>query len=121
MTIFDNESFTLKEFCNTVKKINSDELNNIVDLYITFSSGNNYRILFGQFKNIYGLFFYSELLKKNIYFREILQTLDPEFNKLIVRIKTNPVNYDIVITWDEFEKKIKGITKDDIKKMIENK
>jgi hypothetical protein len=37
----------------------------------------------------------------------MLQMFDLEFTKLVIRIKTEPKNYDIKITWDEFNNKLK--------------
>lgn len=37
----------------------------------------------------------------------MLQIFDLEFTKLVIRIKTEPKNYDIIINWDEFHSKIK--------------
>ena len=119
-SIFDNDSFTLKELCNIFLLKNIVSIHNICNCYINFSSKNE------KFRN-YLVNTRSDrcLLEfnngKSIYFREILQIFDSDFNKLVIRISTNPKNYDIVVTWDEFESKIKNISKKDIQQYIEEK
>jgi hypothetical protein len=126
--IFDKENFTLKELCQIIKNIKYIpncsntfiEISNIKiisDCYIKFSSCNNsYNKLLECTRNNKG---YLCINKNNkiIYFREILQILDMEFTKLVIRIKTEPKNYDIIISWKDFEEKI-GINKEDIKKLF---
>jgi len=112
-SIFEKESFTLKELCGIFKN------NDISECYINFSSGNNnYRHFLNKARNTKENILYSDEYKKYISFREILQSFDPEFNKLIIRIKTDPRNYDIILSWTELEEKIKGLKKDDLKKLI---
>lgn len=117
LCIFEKQSFTLKELCLFFYKF--DELKDILNCYLYFSSNNNnYRNFLLKTRTEKGLIYHSSSLNKNIYLREILQIFDPEFNKLVIRIHTEPNDYDITITWDEFEKKINGITKDEIQKII---
>ena len=128
-TIFDKENFSLKELCETFKNIkyipvqdcnNNSEILNIkivADCYIKFSSGDkSYIKLLNQTRN-YKCYLLNNKKNKDIYFREILQNFDMEFTKLVIRIKTEPKNYDIIISWKEFEEKI-GIEKQDIQKII---
>ena len=110
LTIFDKLSFTLKELCMIMPQ------DNISECYIRFSSGQEYRYYLKNTMNNRGYIF--KTTNKDISFREILQILDPEFNKLIIRIKTESKNYDISVTWEQFEDKIKGLTKDELKKFI---
>jgi hypothetical protein len=127
-TIFNKEEFTLKELCETIKKIkyisdynNYIEISNIniiADCYIKFSSGDNsYIKILDYTRYNKGYLLKNKTNNKNIYFREILQILDMEFTKLVIRIKTESKKYDIAISWKEFEEKI-GIKKDDIEKLF---
>jgi hypothetical protein len=117
-SIFEKDSFTLKELCNIFLSKNIDNINDICTCYINFSSENKkFREYLQITRNNRGLLKISD--DKSIYFRELLQTFDHEFNKLVIRISTNPKNYDISIKWSDFENKIKNITKNDIKSFIE--
>jgi len=130
-TIFNKEYFTLKELCETFKKINDkcplifsevcnelENINIIADCYIKFSSGDkNYIKLLKKTRNYKCYLLTDKSNNKNIYFREILQFLDIEFTKLVIRIKTEPKNYDIIISWKEFEDKI-GIKKEVIESLF---
>ncbi len=125
MNIFDKETFTLKELCyfiqnNKIKNdyiilnsINVYSIYNIAKCYILFSSNNmdlkNYKRLLLETRHDKGFLIKSKNNKK-INFREILQEFDMEFTKLIIRIKTEPNNYNININWNDFENKI-GISK----------
>jgi hypothetical protein len=128
-TIFDKQSFTLKEFCKTFiinnnknnfgEKILDDSLSSIIYCYLYFSSGNlNYKKYLQELRFNKGFF-----LDNNISFREILMIFDLEFTKLVIRIKTEHKDYDISVTWDEFHNKIKNVTKNDLykfyKKLVE--
>jgi hypothetical protein len=117
-SIFEKDSFTLKELCNIFLLKNNDNVNNICNCYINFSSDNK---KFREYlQNTRQNRCFIELSNdKHIYFRELLQIFDHEFNKLVIRISTNPKNYDISIKWNDFENKIKNITKNDIKSFIE--
>jgi len=107
----------LKE--NTISydyNINKTILNEISYCYILFSSNNsNYRKFLITSRNNKGFLF--KINNKIINVREILQIFDLEFTKLIIRIKTECNNYDIHITWDDFENKI-GISKNQFKKLF---
>ena len=127
LNIFNKETFTLKEFCKTISNIKSiqncnnydieiSNINIILDCYLKFSSGYIcYNKKINHIRNNKGLLFIKN--NKNIYFREILQNFDMEFTKLIIRIKTEPKNYDIIISWKEFEEKM-GISKKDIENLF---
>jgi hypothetical protein len=117
-SIFEKESFTLKELCKTfILNDNKDKYGNpiieqsiidIINCYLEFSSGNlNYKKYLQQVRLNKGMF-----LNNNVSFREMLQIFDLEFTKLVIRIKTEPKNYDIIINWDDFHSKIKNINKD---------
>lgn len=117
LCIFEKQSFSLRDFCLIFNKY--DYLKDIINCYLNFSSNNNnYRNYLLKARNEKGLIHHSSSLNKDIYLREILQIFDNEFNKLIIRISTSPNDYNIIITWDDFEKKILGITKDDLKKIF---
>lgn len=118
-SIFDKEIFTLRELCFEIRKINNPILNNITDFYLLFSSGTLDRKLLAKVQCNSGLIYKNITLNKKIYFRIILQIFDMEFNKIIVRIKTEPKKYDVSISWTEFESKIEGYTKNDLKSFIE--
>jgi len=129
-TIFNKEKFSLKELCETIKNIkyisnychnNYIEISNIniiADCYIKFSSGDeSYIKLLNNTRNYKCYLLTNKTTNKDIYFREILQNLDMEFTKLVIRIKTEPKNYDIIVSWKEFEQKI-GIKKEDIQNLF---
>lgn len=122
-SIFEKESFTLKELCKTFISTNIDEsIINIINCYLAFSScSSNYKKYLEYVRGTKGLF-----LKNNVSFREMLMVFDLEFTKLVIRIKTDPKDYDIKITWDEFNSKFKNTNKDELyefyKKLVyENK
>lgn len=119
MSIFDKEVFTLRELCFEFKKINNDTINNIANFYLLFSSGTFNRKLLPNIQCTSGLIIKNLNINKSLYFRIILQTFDLEFNKAIVRIKIEPKKYDIHISWKDFEDKIEGYTKNDLKNFIE--
>jgi hypothetical protein len=109
-SIFEKESFTLKELCNTFILNNIDKpILDIINCYLDFSSGNsNYK------KYLQDTRFNKGIFLNNISFREMLQMFDLEFTKLVIRIKTEPKDYDIIITWNEFHNKIKNVNKDQL-------
>jgi hypothetical protein len=146
-SIFGKDFFTLKELCNLFIEINNnlnfpsnkihsyskdyyrkiiidqdkldfDEISNIYECYMNFSSGNEkYRDFLINTRSTRGLIIINN---KNIYFREILQAFDINFNKLVIRIKTESSNYDITISWKEFENKVKILTKKELEELINN-
>jgi hypothetical protein len=119
-SIFEKESFTLKELCSTFilnkdkedlygKNLIDKSILDIINCYLYFSSGNsNYKKYLQETRLNKGIFL------NNISFREMLQIFDLEFTKLVIRIKTEPKNYDITITWDEFNNKMKNVNKDEL-------
>ena len=109
-SIFEKESFTLKELCNTFILNNIDKpILDIINCYLDFSSGSsNYK------KYLHETRFNKGIFLNNISFREMLQMFDLEFTKLVIRIKTEPKDYDIKITWDEFNNKMKNVSKDEL-------
>lgn len=120
MSIFEKDSFTLKEFCKTFIKF-SDEISIISKCYLFFTSGkNNYRELLEKTRRYKGLLFLDEISSKEINFREILQIFDMEFTKLVIRIKTEAKDYDITITWKDLEEKCHGLTKDKLIDLLNN-
>ena len=131
-TIFNKDSFLLKELCETIKNIkhipnyNNNynyieeilNINIVADCYIKFSSGDkNYIKLLHNTRNYKCYLLTNKITNKDVYFREILQNLDMEFTKLVIRIKTEPKIYDIIVSWKEFEEKI-GIKKEDIQNLF---
>jgi hypothetical protein len=123
--IFEKETFTLKELCSVFfnLKINiyTNEIHNIILCYIFFSSGNNkYRKFLVNTRNNKGVLYINPENNKEIIFRELLQIFDFEFNKLIIRINSECENYDIKISWDDFEKKTKNISKLEFKEFVQN-
>lgn len=117
MSIFEQDKFTLKDFCTTFENI-SDEINIISLCYKKFSSSDNNYIKHVKYtRNNYGLL---NINGEHISFREILQMFDINFLKLVIRIKIEPKHYDIKISWPEFENKIKNISKNDLEFLIKN-
>ena len=109
-SIFEKESFTLKELCSTFILNNIDKhILDIINCYLYFSSGSsNYKKYLQETRLNKGIFL------NNVSFREMLQMFDLEFTKLVIRIKTEPKDYDIKITWDEFNNKMKNVKKDQL-------
>jgi hypothetical protein len=118
-SIFDKDTFTLRDLCLEIKKKNKELLNNIADFYLLFSSGTLDRKLLAKVQYNPGLIYKNTTLNKNTYFRIILQTFDMQFSKIILRIKSEPKKYDVNISWIDFETKIEGYTKDDLRRFIE--
>jgi hypothetical protein len=99
-------------------ELDFDEISNIYECYMNFSSGNKkYRDFLINTRSTRGLIIINN---KNIYFREILQEFDTNFNKLVIRINTESSNYDITISWEEFENKVKILTKMELEELINN-
>ena len=125
-SIFNKELFTLKELCillfNTEYVNNNKQLRDIILCYINFSSGNNdyfkYLLMTRLSK---GIIYINEEQNKILNFRELLQIFDMEFTKLVIRIKTECKNYDIYISWNDFEEKTKNISKSDFMEFIKYK
>ena len=147
ISIFDKDFFTLKELCKLFIEINNnlifpsnkicsyskdyykkiiidhdkldfDEISNIYECYMNFSTGNKkYRDFLKNTREYRGLIIINS---KKIYIREILQMFDVNFNKLVIRINTEPYNYDISITWKEFEDKVKNVTKKELEEIMLN-
>ena len=100
LTIFNKEIFSLKELCKLF--LNSD-FNYISKCYLFFSSNNEKYINFLKYtRNNKGTLLYYN--NKEINLREILQTFDRDFLKLVIRIKIHQSDYEINISWDDFEK-----------------
>ena len=122
MSIFEKDSFNLKELCNVLLNINEiQEIHDILLCYIYFSSGNNnYRKYLINTRNNKGIIYIDKINNKKIILRELLQIFDFEFTKLVIRIKTQCKDSDIIITWNDFEEKTKNISKQEFKEFIEN-
>jgi uncharacterized membrane protein len=115
-SIFDKDSFLLKDLCKTFNNL-SYEISDITNCYYYFSSNNNiYRKYLNNTRNYKG---YILINDTKISFREILQKLDFEFTKLVIRIKTESRDHDIRINWIEFER-ITHISKNDLLKLFQS-
>lgn len=96
--------------------VGATEVYNIYECYMNFSLGNEkYRNFLKNTRINRGLIIINN---KKIYIREILQLLDTNFNKLVIRINTKSSNYDITISWTEFENKVKNLTKKELEALI---
>ena len=130
--IFKKQSFSLKELCHyfldididinmssSLKFINIENIHNLCNCYIYFSSNN---IKYKQYlRNIKGSMCSIQIDNISINLRLILQELDFEFNKLNVGIRTEMNDYDITLTWDQFNEKIKNCNKELLEKISVNK
>ena len=128
--IFKKQSFTLKELCHyfldidinmnsSLKFINIEHIHNLCNCYIYFSSNN---IKYKQYLRIIkGNMCSIQIDNISINLRLILQELDFEFNKLNVGIRTEMNNYDITLTWEQFNEKIKNCNKELLEKISVNK
>ena len=100
LSIFNKDSFSLKEFS---KLFLISDFNYISKCYLYFSSNNEKYINFLKYtRNNKGTLLYYN--NKEINLREILQTFDRDFLKLVIRIKIHQSDYEINISWDDFEK-----------------
>lgn len=122
MSIFNSTSFTLKELCSlfnfdikydyyedNVKVNKFNELKDIANCYIKFTSNDNGYRNFLRARLHKGFMFSVD--NRNINFREILQIFDMNFNKLMIKIHVNIQDYNVIITWEDLENKIKGFSK----------
>ena len=119
--IFKKQSFTLKELCHyfldidtnmnsSLKFINIENIHNLCNCYIYFSSNN---IKYKQYLRIIkGNMCSIQIDNISINLRLILQELDFEFNKLNVGIRTEMNDYDITLSWEQFNEKIKNCNKE---------
>ena len=125
--IFKKQSFTLKELCHyfldidtnmnsSLKSINIENIHNLCNCYIYFSSNN---IKYKQYlRNIKGSMCSIQIDNISINLRLILQELDFEFNKLNVGIRTEMNDYNITLTWEQFNEKIKNCNKELLEKIF---
>ena len=130
--IFKKQSFSLKELCHyfldididinmssSLKFINIENIHNLCNCYIYFSSNN---IKYKQYLRIIkGNMCSIQIDNISINLRLILQELDFEFNKLNVGIRTEMNDYDITLTWDQFNEKIKNCNKELLEKIFVHK
>ncbi len=121
-SIFDKEDFSLLDLCKSLPIIRDDEgkissPNQIASCYYMFRTNNkDYMKNLKQVRESQGYIYTSESTGKKISFRLIFQTIDSEFNKLVIRIHTEPLCKEIFITWNELEKLYDGFKKDEFKK-----
>lgn len=127
--IFKKDFFTLKEFCqyfldtkiNTKINLNynKESIQELCNFYLYFSSNN---VRYKQYlKNIKGGNFLIQINNVQINLRLVLQELDFEFNKLIIGIRTEATDYDITLSWKEFNQKNKICNKELLETIFEHK
>ena len=128
--IFKKQSFTLKELCHyfldidinmnsSLKFINIENIHNLCNCYIYFSSNN---IKYKQYLRIIkGNMCSIQIDNISINLRLILQELDFEFNKLNVGIRTEMNDYDITLSWEQFNEKIKNCNKELLEQIFVHK
>ena len=122
-SIFDKEVFSLLDLCKSLPIVRDDEgkissPNQIASCYYMFRTNNkDYMKTLKQVRESQGYIYTSESTGKKISFRLIFQTLDSEFNKLVIRIQTEPSKKEIIISWDELEKSYDGFIKNEFKKL----
>jgi len=128
--IFKKQSFTLKELCHyfldidinmnsSLKYINIENIHNLCNCYIYFSSNN---IKYKQYLRIIkGNMCSIQIDNISINLRLILQELDFEFNKLNVGIRTEMNDYDITLSWEQFNEKIKNCNKELLEQIFVHK
>jgi len=114
--IFKKQSFTLKELChyflNTPILLNyhKESIQELCNCYLYFSSNN---VKYKQcLKNIKGSMCVIHINNIQLNLRSVLQELDFEFNKLIIGIRSDATDYDITVSWEEFNKKNKICNKE---------
>jgi hypothetical protein len=117
MSIFIKDKFSLKELCDTFSDIKDNDMEKIINCYLLFSSGNaKYKRYLNDAQKNNGIKFVCQINNRNISFREVLQRFDDNFNKVIIRIRTIEKDNDIIISWEDIENNITGLTKE----IIEN-
>ncbi len=121
-SIFDKEEFSLLDLCKSLPIIRDDEgkisfPNQIASCYYMFRTNNkDYMKNLKYVRESQGFIYTSESTGKKINFRLIFQTLDSEFNKLVIRIHTEPSKKEIFVTWDDLEKSYDGFKKNEFKR-----
>jgi hypothetical protein len=129
--IFEKTYFTLREFChlfvenNKKNTPNNIELYNLATFYIELS---NNRENIDTIKKNKGYLFYSFDDDKKVYLIDILYSLDKNLYDIINnrditntnelnKIVNYPKDFDILLTWEIFEKKV-GLSKKEIETYI---
>ena len=113
MSIFIKDNFSLKELCDTFSDIKENGMEQIINCYLLFSSGNpKYKRYLSDAQQNNGIKFVCQINNRNISFREVLQRFDDNFNKVIIRIRTVERDNDIIISWEDIEDNITGLTKE---------
>ena len=113
MSIFIKNNFSLKELCDTFSDIKEDGMEQIINCYLLFSSGNaKYKRYLNDAQKNNGIKFVCQINNRNISFREVLQRFDDNFNKVIIRIRTVERDNDIIISWEDIENNINGLNKE---------
>ena len=113
MSIFIKDNFSLKELCDTFSDIKENGMEQIINCYLLFSSGNpKYKRYLSDAQQNNGIKFVCQINNRNISFREVLQRFDDNFNKVIIRIRTVERDNDIIISWEDIENNITGLTKE---------
>ena len=138
---FKNSSFTLRDLCllqiNLLKKYknnsyikynnnnNIENYNYIKDIcycYLNFTNNDkkylNY-LVNTRFHN--GNIYYNyENNINTINFKQILQEFDEEFNKLVIRIRTQKNNNIISVEWNKYDETFPYFKKEILKKYFES-
>ena len=113
MSIFIKDNFSLKELCDTFSDIKENGMEQIINCYLLFSSGNpKYKKYLSDAQQNNGIKFVCKINNRNISFREVLQRFDDNFNKVIIRIRTVERDNDIIISWEDIENNINGLNKE---------
>ena len=113
MSIFIKDNFSLKELCDTFSDIKENGMEQIINCYLLFSSGNpKYKRYLSDAQQNNGIKFVCQTNNRIIPFREVLQRFDDNFNKVIIRIRTVERDNDIIISWEDIENNITGLTKE---------
>ncbi len=124
-TIFDKEEFSLLYLCKSLPIIRDDEgkisfPNQIATCYYMFRTNNkDYMKTLKNVRDNNGYIYTSNSTGKKISFRTIFQTLDSEFNKLVIRIHTEPTAKEIIVSWNNLEESYDGLKKNEFKKWFE--
>ena len=113
MSIFIKDNFSLKELCDTFSDIKENGMEQIINCYLLFSSGNpKYKRYLSDAQQNNGIKFVCQTNNRIIPFREVLQRFDDNFNKVIIRIRTLERDKDVIISWEDIENNINGLTKE---------
>ena len=130
-SIFNKSSFSLRDLCflflQKIKKMctsyqftNSNEYKNIKYIchcYLLFTNNDKKYLQYLNWTRINCCPIYIN--NKQVNLRHVLQQFDDEFNKLVIRIRTGKNSNNIIVSWDEYNKKYPNFDKSELYNLLE--